>query len=196
MVQPSGQITVLLNQLGAGDKEAGDRLFPLVYQELKKMAARYMRAERADHTLQPTALVHEAYLKLVDQSIEWHNRKHFFAVAAQVMRRILVDFARQASSEKRGGKRQKITLDAALAYRDDRSNDVIAVDEALMRLEKLDQRQCRVVELRFFAGLSIEETADALELSERTVKREWTLAKAWLYSELAQSSRRDGPNRG
>jgi RNA polymerase sigma factor (TIGR02999 family) len=196
MDQPSGQITVLLNQLGAGDKEAGDRLFPLVYQELKKMAARYMRAERADHTLQPTALVHEAYLKLVDQSIEWHNRKHFFAVAAQVMRRILVDFARQASSEKRGGKRQKITLDAALAYRDDRSNDVIAVDEALMRLEKLDQRQCRVVELRFFAGLSIEETADALELSERTVKREWTLAKAWLYSELAQSSRRDGPNRG
>lgn len=196
MVQPSGQITVLLNQLGAGDKEAGDRLFPLVYQELKKMAARYMRAERADHTLQPTALVHEAYLKLVDQSIEWHNRKHFFAVAAQVMRRILVDFARQASSEKRGGKRQKITLDAALAYRDDRSNDVIAVDEALMRLEKLDQRQCRVVELRFFAGLSIEETADALELSERTVKREWTLAKAWLYSELAQGTRRDSPNRG
>ena len=186
MDSSAGQITALLKEASTGCKEAEERLMVAVYAELKKMARRYVVREHTGHTLQPTALVHEAYLKLVDQKgIEFQSRSQFFVVAGQVMRHILVDYARQANAQKRGGERQKVSLDDFLASTGEHSLHVLAVNEALQKLEKLDPRQCRVVELRFFAGLSLEETAAVLQLSSRTVKREWRSAKAWLYSELA-----------
>jgi RNA polymerase sigma factor (TIGR02999 family) len=183
------QITLLLKEMSGGRTEASEQLVPLVYDELRRIASRYMQRERCQHTLQPTALVHEAYIKLVDQSqADWKDRVHFFAMAAQMMRHILVDYARRVRAEKRGGACKQVTLEEGLAYTETHSTTMLAVDEALDRLAQLDQRQCRIVELRYFVGLSVEETAEVLQVSTRTVKREWRLAKAWLYAELAANS--------
>jgi RNA polymerase sigma factor (TIGR02999 family) len=172
---------------GAGDRAAGERLLPEVYAELRRCAARAMRRESAEHTLQATALVHEAYLRLVDQRrVQWQNRAHFFGIAAQVMRRILVDHARARHAAKRGGGATQLTLgdgDAA-APAADGALDLLALHDALERLAGLDPEQARLVELRYFGGLSIEETAEALDVSPATVKREWALARAWLRREL------------
>jgi RNA polymerase sigma factor (TIGR02999 family) len=178
------EVTRLLQDVQQGRGEASDRLIRLVYDELHDLAARYMRRERPDHTLQPTALVGEAYLRLVDQrSISWQSRAHFFGIAAQAMRRILVDHARRRRATKREGG-QRVTLDEGLAAVDGRSLDLIALDDALQRLAALDERQSRVVELRFFGGLDIDQTAEALGISPATVKRDWVFAKAWLQREL------------
>ena len=178
-------VTELLLASQEGSPDALQRLLPVVYDELRKLAAAYLRSERSDHTLQTTALVHEAYLKLVDQRrTTWQNRAHFFGIAAQAMRRILVDHARRRGAVKRAGGRA-VTLDEQVAGETTDVETVLAVDQALDRLAALDPRQARVVELRYFAGMSIEETAAALEISAPTVKREWTLAKAWLQRELS-----------
>jgi len=179
-------LTELLLASQAGAPGAVDQLLTQVYDELKVLAAGYLRAERADHTLQTTALVHEAYLKLVDQRrTSWQNRGHFFGTAAQAMRRILVDHARRRRARKRDAGRP-VTLDEELAGQAAESGDLLAVDQALERLALLDARQARIVELRYFGGLSIEQTAEALEISPATVKRDWVSAKAWLQRELAE----------
>jgi RNA polymerase sigma factor (TIGR02999 family) len=181
-------ITKLLHDLRAGKKEAESQLIEAVYPQLRRMAGRYIRGERAGHTLQATALVHEAYLQLVGQtSKEWENRAHFFAVAAQLMRRILVDYARQRKAAKRDGGRQRVELTESLALSEARLDEIVAIDEALSRLEEWDARQCRVVELRFFSGLTEEEIAEVLGVAPRTVKRDWNVAKAWLHGELNRS---------
>jgi RNA polymerase sigma factor (TIGR02999 family) len=181
-------ITKLLRAWGEGQREALDELFPHVYNELRRRASAYLRRERAGHTLQTTALVHEAYLKLVEQhDAEWKNRGHFFAIAAQAMRRILVDHARTRHREKRGGREEDLPLeDALLAVADEANVDVVALDEALRRLAKIDREQERLVELRFFAGLSLEDTAATLGISRATAAREWQMAKAWLHRELTR----------
>lgn len=164
-----------------GDQDAPNRLMPLVYEELRRLAHQYLQRERPDHTLQATSLVHEAYLRLVDQgTTTWQNRAHFFAVSAQVMRRILVDYARTHRAEKRGGNWDKLAFEEALAPSAERRVDLVALDDALKDLLELDPRQSQIVELRFFGGLSIEELAEVLQVSPRTVKREWRIAKAWL----------------
>ena len=174
----------LLAAAERGGPDAVDRLVPLVYAELRQLASSYLRRERPDHTLQTTALVHEAYLRLTDQhSTNWQNRSHFLGVAAQAMRRILVDHAKGRQRIKRDGGRP-ITLEEGVAVNTGQPEEVLAVDEALQRLAALDPRQARVVELRYFAGLTVEETAGALDLSPATVKREWTSARAWLLREL------------
>lgn len=177
-------VTRLLVDLQRGADGAADQLVPLVYGELHKLAVHYMRAERGDHTLQPTALVHEAYMRLVDQrNASWQNRSHFFGIAAQAMRRILVDHARR----KRAGKREggdRVTLDESVAEAPQRSVDLIALDDALNKLAALDPRQARVVELRFFGGLDIEQTAESLGISPATVKRDWIFARAFLQREM------------
>lgn len=183
--EPS-DVTRLLLAWRQGDASAGERLLPLIYAELHRQAARAMRREPHEHTLQPTALVNEAYLRLVGQDrVQWHNRAHFFGVAAQLMRRILVDHARGRDAAKRGGGVQRVTLagDQGQA-RDDDDVDVLALHEALETLASLDARQARVVELRYFSGLNIEETAEAMDISPATVKREWAIARAWLRREL------------
>lgn len=179
-------ITKLLIDLSDGKREALDKLIPLVYGELRRMAARYLRREADFHTLQTTALVHEAYLKLVDQrKMRWQNRSHFFAIAAQSMRRILVDHARNRLAAKRGGSDQKIALDdGAIDISEERASSLVALDEALERFAEIDPQKCRIVELRFFGGLSIEETAESLGISTATVIRQWRMAKAWLYKEV------------
>ena len=181
---PPGEITQLLVKAKNGDRKAESELVPLVYDELRRLARRYMRHERPDHTLQATALVHEAYLKLIDQRESWQNRAHFFGVAAQVMRRFLVDHARAKLAQKRGGSREEISLDAALAFSPAQSDQFLALDEALERLSRLDPRQGRIVELKFFGGLTDEEVAEVLAISIRTVKRDWSVARAWLFREL------------
>jgi RNA polymerase sigma-70 factor, ECF subfamily len=182
-----GNLTQLLINYGHGDRKALDEILPKVYSELKRLAAGYLRKEFSNHTLQPTALVHEAYLKLIDQkSVQWQNRAHFFGVAAQLMRRLLIDHARSRKASKRGGTTPKISFDEGLHWVEkDKSPDLLVLDDALTRLSTLDARQARTVELRYFGGLSIEETAEVLNTSPATVKRDWTLAKAWLYRELA-----------
>ena len=183
---PSEHVTQLLMQLSGGDRAAVDELTPLVYHELKRIAGAQLRRERPGHTLQATALVHEAYLKLIDQrDVTWQNRAHFFGVAAQAMRRILLDYAKSRQRIKRGGEIHKTSLDEALVVAEDRASDLVRIDEALTRLEALDARQAKVVELRFFGGLSVEETAEAIGVSAPTVKREWAMARAWLHRELA-----------
>ena len=189
---PEADVTGLLLAWSGGDKSAGEKLLPAVYAELHRQAARAMRRESSDHTLQATALLHEAYLKLVDQRrVEWRNRAQFFGVAAQVMRRILVDHARAQHAAKRGGDVQQITLaghDVAHAAPDMANGvDILALHEALERLAQMDPRQVRLIELRYFGGLNIEETADALGVSAATVKREWSVARAWLRRELTTS---------
>jgi len=189
--EPSkSDVTQLLLAWRGGDPSAGERLLPAIYAQLHQQAARAMRREATEHTLQATALVHEAYLRLVDQNrVEWRNRAHFFGVAAQLMRRILVDHARAKLAEKRGGGAQRLTLndaDAAVGSDGAGDVDVLALHEALEELAKLDPQQARVVELRYFSGLNIEETAEALDISPATVKREWTVARAWLRRELSR----------
>lgn len=182
--ESSGDLTKLLSEVAKGDKVAASQLVPLVYSQMRRLAAAYMRRERENHTLQATALVHEAYLKLVDQRTDWQSRAHFFGVAAQVMRHILIDHARGHSRAKRGGAKEAVTLDEGLVFSDEKSEELLALDEALQRLAKLDTRQAKVVEMRFFGGLTVEETAEALSISPITVKRDWSLARAWLYGEL------------
>lgn len=179
-------ITVVLKQWSDGDKDAADRLMPMVYDGLRKIAAQYLRKERNDHTFQPTALVHEAYLKLIDISdINWQDRAHFFAAASTMMRRILVDHARARLTDKRGGEAQRIALEDVISFSTDKTDvDLLALDEALGLLAEFDDQQSKIVELRFFGGLTIEETAHVLGISVSTVKREWTLAKAWLYRKM------------
>lgn len=184
--EPGGAVTRLLDELSTGREQAFDELLPLVYRELRRRAAGHLRRERQNHTLQPTALVHEAFLKLVEQrDVRWQNRAHFFAVASQAMRRILVDHARTHQRIKRGGGGPQVTLDEAMMAAESRSIDIMALDQALQRLGRVDPRQARVVEMRFFGGLSVEETAEVLDVSPATIKREWTMAKAWLHAELS-----------
>ncbi|MEP6900445.1 MAG: sigma-70 family RNA polymerase sigma factor [Actinomycetota bacterium] len=182
----SKQITAMLRAWGSGQQEASDALLPLVYDELRRQAARFLRRERIGHTLQTTALIHETYLKLIDQKeVGWQNRAHFFGIAAQAMRRILIDYARQRHREKRGGADENLPLEeAAFVVAGEKSIDLIALDEALTRLTVMDERQARIVELRYFSGLSIEETAEVLRISPATVKSDWKSAKAWLYQEI------------
>lgn len=179
-------ITELLASYGRGDKESLDQLMPVVYDELRRQAARYLRREKAGHTLQTTALIHEAYVRLVDQrNMQWQNRAHFFGIAAQMMRRILVDHARSKKRAKRGGSDIRVSLGDAEVAAKDQELDVVALDEALERLALIDKQQSRVVELRFFSGLSVEETAEVMGISKSTVKRDWSVAKAWLHRELS-----------
>ena len=182
----ASEITLKLREWSEGKAEALDALMPLVYDELHRQAARYLRRERRDHTLQPTALIHEAYLKLIDQrDVRWESRTHFFAIAAQAMRRILVDYARTRHREKRGGDNIKLPLEEAMTVAaQGKSVDLIALDEALNKLAERDAQQARVVELRYFSGLSLEETAEAMHISRATVARDWMMAKAWLLREL------------
>jgi len=176
---------MLLRRLSSGDRDAEEQLIRHIYRDLRRLAARYLRGERANHTLQPTALVHEAYLRLVGAgNVQWEGRSHFFRVAANIMRRILVDYARNMKAEKRGGQVVKVPLEEFLGAADQLRETIVDVDRALDRLAAIDERQAKVVEMRFFAGLSEEEIARALRLSKRTVTREWTMAKAWLRGEL------------
>lgn len=185
MADISTNLTQILIRYGKGDAQAIEELLPRVYQELRRLAASYMRKENAEHTLQATALVHEAYFRLIDQKeVQWQNRAHFFGVAAQMMRRILIDHARVKHANKRGGDHTKVSFDEALHWSEKDGPDLLAIDAALTKLQQLDERQAKVVELRYFGGLSIEETAEALETSPATVKRDWLLAKAWLAREL------------
>jgi RNA polymerase sigma factor (TIGR02999 family) len=182
---PADQITQLLVRWRAGDQRALDELMPLVYDELHRLAAHYLRGERRGHTLQTSALVNEAYLRLAGhEEIQWQNRAHFFAIAAQAMRRILVDHSRRRSNQKRGGDVPKVALDEALIVSADRAAEVVALDDALTRLAEIAPRKSQLVELRFFGGLSIEETAEVLKVSPGTVMRDWTFAKAWLLREI------------
>jgi RNA polymerase sigma factor (TIGR02999 family) len=186
MELPAADITQLLIQMNNGDSEAEARLMRLVYAELRRLAAYYMRQERMGHSLAATDLVHEAYLRLVGQRDDWKNRGHFFGVAAQMMRRILVDHARAKAAERRGGGCARISLDEALVFSEQPSIDFLALDQALSRLAEWDPRQSRIVELIFFSGLTEDEVAIILDISSRTVKRDWSMAKAWLYKEMNQ----------
>ncbi|HEV8481976.1 MAG TPA: sigma-70 family RNA polymerase sigma factor [Blastocatellia bacterium] len=179
------QVTQLLLDWSAGDNEALNKLMPLLYQELKRMARYYMRRERAGHTLQTSALVNEAYIRLVDyKKMRWQDRAHFLAVAAQAMRRILVEHARGRTRAKRGGDARKVSLDEAATLADEKAADIVALDLALNSLAEFDPRKSQIVELRYFGGLNIEETAEVLGVSPATVKREWTTAKIWLHREV------------
>jgi RNA polymerase sigma-70 factor (ECF subfamily) len=182
-------VTQLLLKWNRGDATALDALIPLVYNELRRLARYYLQQEKQGHTLSSTALVHEAYLRLVDQrEVTWQNRAHFFGVASQMMRRILVDHARKRASAKRGGDALTLALDDAMTQPQQHELDLVALDEALVGLAKLDERQSRLVELRFFGGLSIEETSEVLGVSTPTVKRDWASARAWLFRELSRGS--------
>jgi RNA polymerase sigma factor (TIGR02999 family) len=194
-------VTHLLKQVANGNGEAVGKLIPLVYDELHRVAENRLRLERPDHTLQPTALVHEAYMKLVLQrDANWQSRAHFFAVASNLMRRILIDYARGRVRAKRGGKRAKLPLEKIFVISRGRCDELLDLDECLEKLDKLDKRQSRVVELRFFGGLTVEEAAKVLGVSSKTVKREWVIAKAWLYGELKERHGHDagklGKNKG
>ena len=186
--QKSKEITAMLHDWSDGKQEALDALLPLVYDELHAQAARFLRRERVGHTLQTTALIHETYLKLIDQrEVNWQNRAHFFGIAAQAMRRILVDYARQRHREKRGGADENLPLeDVKLAVSGEKEIDLEELDQALTRLAAMDERQEKIVELRYFGGLSIEETAEVLRISTATVKNDWKSAKAWLYQEITK----------
>lgn len=183
---PNKDVTRLLEAWSEGKSEAIDELMPLVYAELKRMAKKYMNSQPSGHTLQTTALIHEAYLKLADQREKrWQNRTHFFAVAAQAMRHILVDHARAQQTQKRGGETEIISLEDAAVISNERADEIVALDESLNNLFDLDERKGRVVELRYFGGLSVEETAEVLKVSEETVMRDWRFAKTWLLRELS-----------
>jgi RNA polymerase sigma factor (TIGR02999 family) len=189
MCDESDDITRMLADYRGGDRDAFGRLLPLLYGELRRIAARRLRGERSGHTLQPTDLVHEAYLKLADQrDARWQNRAHFYGAAARVMRNILVDYARTRLAGKRGGGAVRVTLVDAFVGSDAPDVDVIALDDALRALAEFDPQKCRIVELRYFGGLSIEETAEAVGISTATVKREWTVAKVWLHQRLTGGS--------
>jgi RNA polymerase sigma-70 factor (ECF subfamily) len=181
------EVTLLLAEWAKGSEQALDELTPLVYRELRQLAASYLRKERQGHTLQPTALVHEAYLRLVDQTNPtWQNRSHFYGVAARLMRQILVDHARRKQAGKRGGR--KVSLDEVVGFQRERSRDLVALDSGLTALEKLDPRKCKAVELRYFGGLSMEEIAQALDVSAVTVRRDLRMAEAWLHNKMQNGS--------
>jgi RNA polymerase sigma factor (TIGR02999 family) len=189
MTQPQTNATAITELLAAhnnGDAQALGQLFPLVYAELRRLADAYLRNERQGHTLQPTALVHEAYLRLVDQDIAWESRAHFLGIAARTMRQILVDHARQRLANKRGAGGAKLSLEEVINLSDERAVDLVALDDALTSLDGFDPQKCRLVELRYFAGLSVEETAQVLGLSVPTVVRHWRTAKAWLQHEISK----------
>jgi RNA polymerase sigma-70 factor, ECF subfamily len=180
-------VTLLLKQMSSGNQDVIAQLVPMLYNELRRLAGHYLRAERPNHTLQPTALVHEAYLRLIEQNeVEWKNRGHFFAVAAQQMRRILVDYARSHRAAKRGGSTPKIPLDLVVAQSPLKAGDIVELDQVLARLSSIDPQQSRVVELRVFGGLTVEEVAEILHISPATVKRDWSMAKAWLIREMGR----------
>ncbi len=183
-----GQVTQLLKAMAHGDASAGQDLLPLVYAELHRLARGYMRRERPDHTLQPTALINEAYLRLAHEDTDWNSREHFIGVAANVMRRVLVDYARAHKAEQRGGGLKRVEMHDDLAVSADKLEEVAEIDEALKRLEALNSRQAKVVELRYFGGLSIEQIAAHLAIAPRSVKRDWALARVWLFRELKHSS--------
>jgi len=192
MHDPSVDVTLLLKQLSDGKQDVLAELIPHVYDELRRLAAYHLRQERTNHTLQATALVHEAYMRLVDQRrVDWKNRSHFFGVAAHLMRRILLMHARRHHAAKRGGSAKPISLNDAVVFTREQSADLVALDELLNRLSVLDPQQARVVELRFFAGLSVEETADLMGMSTATVKRDWAMAKAWLAREMGAAASRE-----
>ncbi len=181
-----GEVTRLLVELKAGNPEAETKLVPVVYDHLRRLAARYMRGERPGHTLQSTAVVHEAYIRLFSQEgADWQDRAHFFGIASRVMRQILVEYARSRGRQKRGGAAEALPLDRALEFTPAKSQELIRLDDALESLARIDAQQARVVELRFFGGLTVEETAEALGISPRTVKRDWRVARIWLYAELS-----------
>jgi RNA polymerase sigma-70 factor (ECF subfamily) len=184
----SPDVTLMLKQWSGGNAEVLDNLMPLVYDELRRQASRFLRKERANHTLQTTALINEAYLKLIDQrGTQWQNRAHFFAIASVAMRRILVDYAKARHREKRGGAGSDLPLDEALQiFSKEKSIDLVALDEALNKLAEFDPRQAKVVELRYFSGLSIDETAEVLGVSNATVRLDWNMAKAWLRKEISK----------
>ena len=185
MESSENEITQQLIAWSKGDKSALERLIPAVYQELRRMADYYLRGEQSGHSLQPTALVHEAYLRLIDQTqVEWQNRAHFFGVAAQMMRRILIDHAKAKHRVKRGGTAPRVSLDESVNFSQERAAELLALDDALQVLGQLDERKSRIVELRYFGGLTVEETAQVLGVSDKTVMRDWKLAKAWLYDEI------------
>ena len=189
---PPQDVTQLLLAWSKGEQTALEKLVPLVYKELERLAHRYMRGERPDHTLQTTALVNEAYLRLIDSSkVHWQNRAHFLAISAQTMRRVLVDMARARHYQKRGGEAEKVSLDEALAVSQERRIDLVALDDALTTLAAVDPRKGQVVELRFFGGLSAEETAEVLKVSADTVLRDWKLAKVWLLREMKKAAKSD-----
>ena len=188
MVTPQSDVTSLLVASSQGDQAALDKLLPLVYSELRRLAEHYLHRERPDHTLQATALVHEAYLRLIDQNVSWQNRAHFFGMAAEMMRRILIDYARKHQAQKRGSGGVKLSLDDAIHLTDERATELIALDDALKALAEFDPQKSRIVELRFFGGLSIEETAEVLGIGTATVIRQWKMAKAWLYQEVTKGS--------
>lgn len=185
MINDSGQITQLLQEYQSGNKNALDVMFPLVYDELRKLAASRLRSERPEHTLQATALVHEAYLRLIEQREQtWHNRAHFFGLAAEMMRRILVNHAVSRNADKRFGNQTRLALDEMLDFTQDKDINLILLDEALTKLAEFDPKQAKLVELKFFGGLTNEEIAEVLGVSDSTIKREWRIAKAWLHDEL------------
>lgn len=185
LMDKTNEITDQLIAWSNGDAAALDKLIPVVYQELRRMADQYLRREDLSHSLQPTALVHEAYLRLIDQTkVEWQNRAHFFGVAAQMMRRILIDHAKTKHRLKRGGTAIKVSLDENVNISQERAAELIALDDALQELAQMDERKSRIVELRYFGGLSVDETAQVLGISDKTVMRDWNLAKAWLYQQL------------
>ena len=188
---PAG-ITALLQQIKQGDAAAESLLMPLIYQQLRAIARKQMAHERPDHSLQATILVHDAFLQLVGNSqIDWSNRAHFFALASRAMRRMLIDHARAAHAQKRPGARQKVELESALVFVEGQATDLLALDEALARLAEWDPRQSRVVEMHFFGGLGFEEIAEVLSISDRTAKRDWTMARAWLYRQLRKTAQHD-----
>ena len=186
MSADDGQVTLLLKAMKNGDESAAGKLLPLVYDELHRLAKSYMRRERLDHTLQPTALINEAYLRLARGSVDWQGRQHFIGVAANVMRRLLVDHARAHNAERRAGELDRVELDEGFMMSKERSKEVIALHDALSTLEQVDPRQAKVVELRYFGGFSVEEIGEILEISPRSVKRHWALARIWLFKHMAE----------
>ncbi len=190
-MQPQLEVTQLLEDWRTGDPEAADQLMPLVYNELRRLAHYQLQRDRSDHTLDTSALVHEAYLNLVDQQAKWQSRAHFFAIASQVMRRILIWYARKRSAAKRGGNHPNLSLDEneVVVLPEDRLEELLSLDQALTRLKAMDARLCRIVEYRYFGGLTVDETAQVMKLSPATIKRDWKTAKAWLHRELSETCR-------
>ena len=195
MNSESGEVTQLLKAMAHGDPQAAETLLPLVYAELHRLAKAYMRRERPEHTLQPTELINEAYLRLAHEHIDWNSRQHFIGIAANVMRRVLVDHARAHNAEQRGGGLQRVEMQDELAISPERLEEVALLDEALKNLEKQNPRQAKVVELRYFGGLSVEEIASLLSVSPRSVKRDWSLARIWLFRELHHDGQVDSKNK-
>jgi RNA polymerase sigma-70 factor (ECF subfamily) len=185
MCADGGDVTLLLRAMKNGDEHAAEQLLPLVYKELHRLAKAYMRRERSDHTLQPTALINEAYLRLARENVDWQSRQHFIGFAANVMRHLLVDHARAHNAERRAGELDRVELDEGFMMSKERSKEVIALHDALGTLEQVDPRQAKVVELRYFGGFSVEEIGEILEISPRSVKRHWALARIWLFKQMA-----------